>query len=103
MIITQYYKQLEPGHNASPADFVCDEDDLVIGFISEVYENTYDCVLFDPINTDETTIISYSDTINWQQILILLQKALKQNKARMFDWHHYCALPDITEEDEDED
>lgn len=104
MIFTQYYKYIEPDHVMHPAEFVINDDGNIVGFVSNVYDNSYDCVLFEQEVVDNPNWISYNESLNWSQILTMLRKALISNKSMLLDWSEFCDLPDITEsEEEDED
>lgn len=103
MILTQYFKHIEPNHAMNVADFVLDDLCNIIGFVSNIFDNSYDCVLFEPKVVDNPNWISYNETLNWSQILVRLRESLTLNKDMLLDWADFCGLPDITEDEEDED
>lgn len=102
----QYIKTIELNakNKFKPAELLYEEDvpiehASIIGFISDVHENSVDTVLFEPIDMElnERTKVSIilSEELSWDTILSKLIGALKQNPEMHDVWVSTFDLPDL--------
>lgn len=102
--IAQHYKVIGNGSavtpDMEPGMFVYSSDNTsVIGFIYDVSDYTADIVMFEPLETTDTTrVIVIAEVLSINDMFNKLRQALKKNPRMMPIWSEHFGMPDITED-----
>lgn len=102
----QYIKtiQLNARNQFEPAQLIYEqnvavEHAAIIGFISEVHDNSIDTIMFDPIDLSfeegDNVFVILAEVMSWEQIYKKLIVSLKKNPKMAKFWQDTFDLPDL--------
>jgi hypothetical protein len=95
MMIVQYYKVMGERVDQEPGYMIFGDEESVIGFIHSVGENTFDCVLFEAEDIEDTNIICLSDYVKHNTVIAMLKDTLIRNPKMMNAWGRFFESENI--------
>lgn len=93
---TQYYKDYEYSkstENMQRSHIIVNERNIIIGFVYEVYDDSVDIVLWEPMELDDINKESISESLDINLVKNKLIESIISNPIMFSQWDYYMTNP----------